>query len=102
LGFGVQDETAHLDGGTMLSLVWTIIIGFIAGAVAKLLMPGKDPGGFLITTGLGVAGALVATFLGRLIGWYGEGESAGFVAAVVGAVIVLLVYRFIKSKQAAK
>ena len=85
----------------MLHLLWVIIIGFIAGAFAKFLMPGKDPGGFLITTGLGVGGALVATFLGRLVGWYQEGESAGFIAAVVGAVIVLAVYRFIKRKQAA-
>ncbi len=85
----------------MLHLLWVIIIGFIAGALAKFLMPGKDPGGFLITTGLGVGGALVATFLGRLIGWYQEGESAGFIAAVVGAIIVLAVYRFIKRKQAA-
>ena len=85
----------------MLHLLWVIIIGFIAGAVAKFLMPGKDPGGFLITTGLGVGGALVATFLGRLVGWYQEGESAGFIAAVVGAIIVLAVYRFIKRKQAA-
>jgi len=85
----------------MLHLLWVIIIGFIAGAVAKFLMPGKDPGGFLITTGLGVGGALVATYLGRLVGWYQEGESAGFIAAVVGAVIVLAVYRFIKRKQAA-
>lgn len=80
----------------MLHLLWVIIIGFIAGAVAKFLMPGKDPGGFLITTGLGVGGALVATYLGRLVGWYQEGESAGFIAAVVGAVIVLVIYRFIK------
>jgi len=85
----------------MLHLLWVIIIGFIAGAVAKFLMPGKDPGGFLITTGLGVGGALVATYLGRQVGWYQEGESAGFIAAVVGAVIVLAVYRFIKRKQAA-
>jgi uncharacterized membrane protein YeaQ/YmgE (transglycosylase-associated protein family) len=84
----------------MLSLIWTIIIGFIAGAVAKFLMPGKDPGGFLITTGLGVLGAVVATLLGRVIGWYEEGQSAGFIAAVVGAVIVLAVYRLIKKKQA--
>jgi uncharacterized membrane protein YeaQ/YmgE (transglycosylase-associated protein family) len=83
----------------MLHLLWIIIIGFIAGAVAKFLMPGKDPGGFLITTGLGVGGALVATFLGRLIGWYQAGQSAGFIAAVVGAVIVLAVYRFIRKKQ---
>ncbi len=85
----------------MLHLLWTIIIGFVAGAVAKLLMPGKDPGGFLITTGLGVAGALIATYLGRLIGWYQEGQSAGFIAAVVGAVIVLFVYRLIKKKSSA-
>ncbi len=83
----------------MLHLLWTIVIGFVAGAVAKLLMPGKDPGGFLITTGLGIVGALVATFLGRLIGWYREGESAGFIAAVVGAVIVLIVYRLIRRKS---
>lgn len=85
----------------MLHLLWVVIIGFVAGAVAKFIMPGKDPGGFLITTGLGVGGALVATFLGRLVGWYQEGESAGFIAAVVGAIIVLAVYRFIKKKQAA-
>ena len=84
----------------MLNLLWTVIIGFVAGAVAKFIMPGKDPGGFLITTGLGVGGALIATFLGRFIGWYQEGESAGFIAAVVGAIIVLAVYRFIKKKQA--
>jgi uncharacterized membrane protein YeaQ/YmgE (transglycosylase-associated protein family) len=84
----------------MLHLLWVIVIGFIAGAVAKFLMPGKDPGGFLITTGLGVGGAVVATFLGRFIGWYQEGESAGFIAAVVGAFIVLAVYRFIRKKQA--
>jgi uncharacterized membrane protein YeaQ/YmgE (transglycosylase-associated protein family) len=85
----------------MLHLLWIIIIGFIAGAVAKFLMPGKDPGGFLITTALGVGGALIATYLGRLIGWYQEGQSAGFIAAVVGAIIVLVAYRVIRKKQAA-
>jgi uncharacterized membrane protein YeaQ/YmgE (transglycosylase-associated protein family) len=84
----------------MLHLLWIIIIGFLAGAVAKLIMPGKDPGGFWITTGLGIAGALVSTFLGRMIGWYQPGQSAGFIAAVVGAVIVLVIYRLIKKKQA--
>jgi len=82
----------------MLNLLWTIIIGFIAGAVAKFVMPGKDPGGFLITTGLGIGGALVATYLGRFIGWYQEGQSAGFIAAVVGALIVLIAYRLIRRK----
>lgn len=84
----------------MLHLLWVIIIGFIAGVVAKFIMPGKDPGGFLITTGLGIGGALLATFLGRLIGWYKEGQSAGFIAAVVGALIVLGVYHLIKKKHA--
>ncbi len=84
----------------MLSLLWTIIIGFIAGAVAKFIMPGKDPGGFLITTALGVGGALVATFLGRMVGWYREGQSAGFIAAIVGALIVLAAYRLFKAKAA--
>ncbi len=85
----------------MLHLLWIIIIGFIAGVVAKFIMPGKQGGGFLITTGLGIVGAVVATFLGRLIGWYKAGESAGLIAAVVGALIVLVVYHLIKGKQAA-
>jgi uncharacterized membrane protein YeaQ/YmgE (transglycosylase-associated protein family) len=83
----------------MFHLLGIIIIGFIAGAVAKLVMPGKDPGGFIITIALGVAGALLATFLGRLIGWYQQGETAGFIAAIVGAVILLVLYRLFKKKQ---
>jgi uncharacterized membrane protein YeaQ/YmgE (transglycosylase-associated protein family) len=82
----------------MLHLLGVIIIGFVAGAVAKLVMPGKDPGGFIITIILGVVGALLATFLGRLIGWYGQGESAGFIAAIVGAVLLLVLYRLFKKK----
>lgn len=85
----------------MLNLLWIIIIGFVVGVVAKFLMPGKDPGGFIITTILGIAGALIATYLGRLIGWYQQGQSAGFIAAVVGALILLLVYRLIKKKTPA-
>ncbi len=82
-----------------MHIIWVIIIGFIAGAIAKFLMPGKDGGGFIITTLLGVAGAIVANFLGRAIGWYTEGEGAGFIAAIVGAIIILAVYRFIRKKQ---
>jgi len=82
-----------------MHIVWTILIGFIAGAVAKLLMPGKDPGGFILTTLLGIGGAVVATSLGRLLGWYAEGGSAGFIAAVIGAVLILAVYRMIRSKK---
>jgi len=82
----------------MIHLLWVVIIGFVAGAVAKFIMPGKDPGGFIITIILGVVGALLATFLGRLIGWYGPGESAGFIAAIVGAVLLLVLYRLFKKK----
>jgi uncharacterized membrane protein YeaQ/YmgE (transglycosylase-associated protein family) len=64
-------------------------------------MPGKDPGGFLVTTGLGIAGALISTYLGRLIGWYEVGQSAGFIAAVVGAVILLIIYRLIRKAKPA-
>lgn len=84
----------------MLNLLWMIIIGFIAGAIAKFLMPGKDPGGFLITIALGVAGALLSTLLGRLVGWYQPGDSAGFIGAVIGAVILLVLYRLLKRKRA--
>ena len=74
-------------------IAW-IIIGGIAGAIAKLIMPGKDPGGCIVTILLGIAGALVAGFLGRAIGWYEPGEGAGFIAAIVGAIIILVIYRF--------
>jgi uncharacterized membrane protein YeaQ/YmgE (transglycosylase-associated protein family) len=77
-----------------MGFLWTIIIGFIAGLLAKFLMPGRDPGGFIITTLLGIVGALVATWLGQAVGWYRAGEGAGLIGAVVGAVIVLLIYRF--------
>ncbi len=81
-----------------MHILWTILIGFVAGLVAKFLMPGKDGGGFILTTLLGVAGAVVATYLGRLIGWYEEGQTGGFIAAVVGSVILLAVYRLFKKK----
>ena len=77
-----------------MHLIGTIIIGFLAGVVAKLLTPGRDPGGFIVTTLLGIAGAFVATYLGQAVGWYRADESAGFLGAVVGAVVVLAVYHF--------
>ncbi|MDP4176238.1 MAG: GlsB/YeaQ/YmgE family stress response membrane protein [Bacteroidota bacterium] len=80
-------------------ILWSIIIGGIAGAIAKLLMPGKDPGGFIITIALGIVGAILATFLGRAVGWYHEGQSAGLIGAVVGAVIILAIYRFIVGRR---
>ncbi len=76
-----------------------IVIGFLAGAIAKLLMPGKDPGGCLITILLGIAGALLAGFIGKSIGWYNEGEAAGFLAAIVGAFILLFLYRIIMRRR---
>jgi uncharacterized membrane protein YeaQ/YmgE (transglycosylase-associated protein family) len=77
-----------------MSIIWTLIIGLVAGALAKFLMPGRDPGGFIITMLLGVAGAFIATWLGQAVGWYQAGEGAGFIGAVVGAVILLVIYRF--------
>ena len=75
-----------------MGLIGTIIIGFLAGLVAKFLHPGRDPGGFIITTLLGIVGAVVATYLGQAIGWYQAGEGAGFLGAVLGAVIILAIY----------
>ena len=76
-----------------------IVIGGLAGGIAKLLMPGKDPGGCIVTILLGIAGALVAGWLGQAIGWYEAGEGAGFVAAIVGAFLLLLVYRVIAGRR---
>jgi len=76
-----------------MHILWTLIIGFVAGAVAKFLMPGRDPGGFIITTLLGVAGAFLASYLGQAVGWYHAGEAGGFIAAVVGALTLLAIYR---------
>ena len=82
-----------------LDLIGWIVIGFIAGAIAKLLMPGKDPGGCLITILLGIAGALLAGFVGKSIGWYENGEAAGFLAAIVGAFIILFIYRLVVRRR---
>lgn len=82
-----------------MQLLWTLLIGLIVGAVAKFLMPGKDPGGIFITMALGVAGSLVATYLGRVLGLYGAGSSAGFIMSVIGAMILLLVYRLVVKRS---
>ena len=86
----------------MLSILWTILIGFVIGVIAKFLHPGKENMGLILTTALGIAGSLVATFLGRLVGFYKEGEAAGFLMAVVGAIVLLVVYTLVRgrSKQA--
>ena len=81
--------------------LWVILIGLVIGAVAKLLMPGKDPGGFIITILLGIAGSLVATWLGRVIGLYQEEQSAGFIMSVVGAVLLVAIYRAVAKRRPA-
>ena len=86
----------------MLSFIWTIVIGFIAGVIAKFITPGeKEPKGFILTTALGIIGALVATYLGQAIGWYQAGGKAGFLGAIVGAVIILLICGFIDRQRRA-
>jgi uncharacterized membrane protein YeaQ/YmgE (transglycosylase-associated protein family) len=82
-----------------MHLLWVFIIGLVIGAIAKLLMPGKDPGGFIITALLGVAGSFIATFLGRAIGLYRAGSSAGFIASIIGAMILLFIYRLATKKR---
>jgi len=81
----------------MLELLWIIIIGAVVGAVAKFLMPGDDPGGFLITALLGMVGAVVATYLGRFLGLYEANQGAGFIASVVGAILVLFAYKRLRA-----
>ncbi|HVX71554.1 MAG: hypothetical protein BGO82_17505 [Devosia sp. 67-54] len=84
-----------------MGIVWTIIIGAIAGFVAKFLVPGpNEPRGFILTTILGIVGAFVASYLGQMLGWYAPGEGAGLIGAIVGAVIVLLVWGFIARRRA--
>ena len=78
-----------------MTILWTILIGFLVGLVAKFLMPGRDPGGFIITVILGIAGSFLATYLGAAMGWYQQGETAGFIAAVLGSIVLLLLYRLL-------
>lgn len=77
-----------------------VVIGLLAGGIAKLIMPGKDPGGCIVTILLGIAGALLAGFLGRALGWYDAGEGAGFLAAIVGAILILFLYRLLVRRRA--
>jgi uncharacterized membrane protein YeaQ/YmgE (transglycosylase-associated protein family) len=85
-----------------MGIIWTIIIGFVAGVIAKFIMPGdKEPKGFILTTILGIVGAFVATYLGQAIGWYEANQGAGFIGAIVGAIIVLFVWGLISRRTAA-
>jgi uncharacterized membrane protein YeaQ/YmgE (transglycosylase-associated protein family) len=90
---------ARSDEEVGVGIIGTIVIGFLAGLVAKFLHPGRDPAGFIITTLLGIVGAVVATYLGQAVGWYRAGEGAGFIGAVVGAVIVLAVYNLVTRRS---
>jgi uncharacterized membrane protein YeaQ/YmgE (transglycosylase-associated protein family) len=82
-----------------MGIIWTIIIGFVAGVIAKFIMPGdNEPSGFIMTTLLGVVGAFVASFIGQSLGWYGPNDGAGLIGAVVGAIIVLLVFGFARRR----
>ncbi len=82
-----------------MGILWTIIIGGIIGAIAKFVMPGKDPGGMIITIVLGIAGAFLAGLLGRTLGWYAEGEAAGFIASILGAILLLWIYRAVSARK---
>lgn len=85
-----------------MTILWTIIIGFIAGVIAKFVTPGKnEPSGFILTTILGIVGAFVATFLGQFFGFYRPGEGAGFIGAIIGAVIILFVWGYFAKKNEA-
>jgi uncharacterized membrane protein YeaQ/YmgE (transglycosylase-associated protein family) len=83
-----------------MGILWTILIGFIAGVLAKFITPGdNEPSGFILTTILGIVGAFIATYLGQALGWYNAGEGAGLIGATIGAVIVLLIWGAIASRQ---
>jgi uncharacterized membrane protein YeaQ/YmgE (transglycosylase-associated protein family) len=86
----------------IMSIIWTIIIGFVAGLIARFLHPGasNEPSGFILTAALGIVGAFVATFLGQAIGWYKAGEGAGLIGAVVGAIIVLVIWGMLAGRGA--
>lgn len=84
-----------------MGIIWTIVIGFLAGVFAKFIMPGpNEPSGFILTTILGIVGAFLATFIGQALGWYGPNQGAGFIGAIVGAIIVLAIYGFIQGRRA--
>ena len=83
-----------------MGIIWTIVVGFVAGVIAKFLHPGRENMGFILTTILGIAGALVATFIGKAVGWYEPGQGAGFIGAVVGAILLLVIYGAVAKKAA--
>ena len=83
-----------------MEILWTIVVGFIVGVIAKLIHPGKENMGFIVTTLLGIAGSFLAGYIGQALGWYHAGQGAGFIGSIVGAFILLLIYGFVKGKAA--
>ena len=82
-----------------MSIIWTILIGFVVGLLAKFGMPGKDPGGFFVTAAIGILGSIIATYGGKALGFYSGEEAAGFIGAFIGAIILLVLYRLVISKR---
>ena len=82
-------------------MLWALIIGLVVGALAKLIMPGRDPGGIIFTMLIGIAGSFIATFLGRALGWYRNGQGAGFIASLIGAILLLWIYRMVVARRSA-
>jgi len=83
-----------------MSIIWTILIGFVVGLLAKMLTPGRDPAGFFITAAIGIAGSLLATFGGQALGLYQAGEPAGFIGSLIGAIVLLVIYPLVRRKPA--
>ena len=81
------------------NILWMIVIGFVIGVIAKMLTPGRDPAGFIITILLGIGGSFVATYIGQHFGWYREGQPAGFIGAILGAILLLIIYRLIAKRR---
>jgi uncharacterized membrane protein YeaQ/YmgE (transglycosylase-associated protein family) len=79
-------------------MIWMIFVGLLVGVVAKVLLPGRDPGGAVVTILIGIAGSVIAGFLGRSIGWYTDGQAAGFIASVLGSIVLLLLYRAVTGR----
>jgi uncharacterized membrane protein YeaQ/YmgE (transglycosylase-associated protein family) len=83
-----------------MHIIWTVLIGFVIGLLAKLLTPGRDPSGFFITAAIGIVGSLIATYAGQALGWYQPGQPAGFIGSLIGAIVLLVIYHMLARKAA--
>jgi uncharacterized membrane protein YeaQ/YmgE (transglycosylase-associated protein family) len=84
-----------------MSFLWMLVVGLVVGALAKLFLPGRDPGGIIVTMLIGIAGSVMAGYIGRFVGWYQEGQGAGFIASILGAILLLVLYRAIVTRSGA-